>query len=168
MHFIKVISDASGISEIAIQDYLKNVEQELKHEKEEIKVAGEAIAKMHRKDSIERKLLGIALWQKSLKAPTMDFEMIFNKLGEVSKKYEDSTQDLLFEAEIFYNDNENLEKSVKEMFLNLEEENINELLAKKIQELGREPDGERGKQILQEINELTKKKEEIKNNRVKK
>ena len=123
---------------------------------------------MYRKDSIERKLLGIALWQKSLKVPTVDFEMIFNKLGEVSKKYEDSTQDLLFEAEIFYNNNENLEKSVKEMFLNLEEEKINELLAQKIQDLGREPNGERGKQILQEINELTKKKEEIKNSRIKK
>ena len=54
------------------------------------------------------------------------------------------------------------------MFLNLEEENINETLAQKMQELGRDPDDKRGQEILQEINELNKKKEDIKNNRVKK
>lgn len=168
MHFIKTISDASGISESAIQDDLKNVEQELKHEKEEIKGAGKAIREMYRKDSIERKLLGIALWQKTLKDPVVDFENILNKLGEVSKKYEDIKPDLIFEAEVFYAHNENLKESLAEMFLNLEEENINETLAQKMQELGRDPDEKRGQEILQEINELNKKKEDIKNNRVKK
>ena len=168
MHFIKTISDASGISESAIQDDLKNVEQELKNEKEEIKGAGKAITQMYRKDSIERKLLGIALWQKTLKEPVVDFENILNKLGEVSKKYEDIKPDLIFEAEVFYAHNENLKESLAEMFLNLEEENINETLAQKMQELGRDPDDKRGQEILQEINELNKKKEDIKNKRVKK
>ena len=54
------------------------------------------------------------------------------------------------------------------MFLNLEEENINEELNKKMSELKREPEGEKGKKILQEINELIKKKEDIKNGRLSK
>lgn len=168
MFFIKKISDVSGIPEAALQDDLKKIEQEQKNEKEEIRGAGEAVTKMHRKDSIERKLLGIALWQKTLQAPTIDFESILNKLEEVSAKYEDSKQDLLFEAEVFYASNENLEKSVEEMFLNLEEENINEKLARHMQELGRETDAKRSQEILQEISELNKKKENIKNSRIKK
>ena len=67
-----------------------------------------------------------------------------------------------------HTDNDNLEKDVAEMFLNFEEENINEELNKKMSELKREPEGEKGKKILQEINELIKKKEEIKNGRLNK
>lgn len=164
-HFISMVSNKSGMSEDDVRDRLKHSEQQLKNDKAEIKEAGESFTKMYRKDSIERKLLGIALWQQSLSTPTLDFENILSKLGAVVEKYKDIKQDLLFEAEVFYTDNENLEKSVAEMFANLEEENINEILTQKMQELIREPDGERGKQILQEINELNKKKEDIKNNR---
>ena len=167
-HFIKKISDLSNIPQNALQDDLKKIEQELKYEKEEIKEAGDALTKMYRKDYIERKLLGIALWQQTLPTPIVDFEIIFNKLGEVYKKYEDIKRDLIFEAEVFYTNNENLEKSIKEMFLNLEEENINEELSKKMLELKEASDEELGRNILHEINELNKKKEDIKNSRLKK
>ena len=168
MHFVKLISDVSSISQDALKDDLKKIEQELKYEKEEIKEAGEALNKLYRKDYIERKLLGIALWQKSLAIPTIDFEMILDKLGNIYKKYEDIKEDLIFEAEVFYANSENLKKSVTEMFFNLEEENINEKLSKKMLELRQTQDQERGKMILQEINELNKKKEDIKNGRLKK
>ena len=52
------------------------------------------------------------------------------------------------------------------MFSNLEEENVNEELNKKMLELGRASNEESGKVILKEINELTKKKEDIKNGRL--
>ena len=39
----------------------------------------------------------------------IDFEIIFSKLGEVCRKYEDIKQDLIFEAEVFYTNSENLE-----------------------------------------------------------
>lgn len=166
-YFIKKISDLSGIDVGALQDDLKKIEQELKYEKEEIKEAGETQGKVYRKDYIERKLLGIALWQKTLPKPAVDFEMILAKLGEAQKKYENLTQDLIFEAEVFYTNSENLEQSIKEMFLNLEEENINEELGKKMLMLRKELNQESAKNILQEINELNKKKEDIKNGRLK-
>jgi len=168
MYFLKKISDLSGISQNALQDDLKKIEQEFKYEKEEIKEAKEALKKIYRKDYIERKLLGIALWQKSLTTPIIDFKTMLEKLGEVSQKYKDIMQDLIFEAEVFYINNEKLEDSVKEMFLNLEEENINEELNRKILELKKTKNEEAGKIILKEINELTKKKEDIKNGRLKK
>jgi DNA primase len=168
MHFVKRISDVSSISQDALKDDLKKIEQELKYEKEEIKEMGEALNKLYRKDYIERKLLGIALWQKSLAVPTVDFEMILDKLGNIYKKYEDIKEDLIFEAEVFYANSENLKKSIAEMFLNLEEENINEELSKKMLELRQVTDQEKGQIILQEINELNKKKEDIKNGRLKK
>ena len=165
MHFIKKISDLSGISQNALQDDLKKIEQEFRYEKEEIKEAGESLTKMYRKDYIERKLLGIALWQQTLPTPAVDFEIIFNILWVVGKKYEVVKQDLIFEAEVFYTNNEKLENSITEMFLNLEEENINEELSKKMLELRQTSNEEIGKKILKEINELNKKKENIKNNR---
>jgi DNA primase len=159
-YFIKKISDLSGIPETALEDDLKKIEQELKYEKEEIKEAGDTFHKLYRKDYIERKLLGIAFWQKDAK--------ILEKLGDVAKKYENIKEDLIFEAEVFYANNENLEKSVAEMFDNLEEENINEELSKKMLELKQNTDQEKGRLILREINELNKKKEDIKNGRLKK
>src|ERR1035437_8198165 len=168
MHFVKKISDVSSIPQDALKDDLKKIEQELKYEKEEIKEAGEVLNKLYRKDYIERKLLGIALWQNSLATPAIDFKTILEKLEDVYKKYEDVKEDLIFEAEVFYTNNEDLKKSVTEMFFNLEEENINEKLSKKMLELRQTQDQERGKMILQEINELNKKKEDIKNGRLKK
>ncbi len=166
MHFIKKISDVSSIPQDALQDDLKKIEQELKYENVEIKEAKESLETMRKKDYIERKLLGIALWQKTLPTPITDFETIFGKLGNVYEKYKDAKEDLIFEAEVFYANNDKLEKSVQEMFLNLEEENINEELSKKMLELRGTKEEETGKRILQEINELNKKKENIKNGRL--
>ncbi|OGI45667.1 DNA primase [Candidatus Nomurabacteria bacterium GWB1_40_6] len=168
MYFLKKISDASSIPLDALQDDLKKIEQEFKYETEEIKEAGETLTKIYRKDRIERNLLGIALWQQTLPESVVDFKSIFEKLGDTGEKYKDSEEDLIFEAEVSHTSNENLEKDVAEMFLNLEEENINEELNKKMSELKREPEGEKGKKILQEINELIKKKEDIKNGRLSK
>lgn len=168
MYFLKKISDASSIPLDALQDDLKKIEQEFKYETEEIKEAGETLTKIHRKDRIERNLLGIALWQQTLSTPIVDFKTIFEKLGKVEEKYKNSKEDLIFEAEVSHVNNENLEKDVAEMFLSFEEENINEELNNKMSELKRTPEGETGKKILQEINELIKKKEDIKNGRLNK
>lgn len=168
MHFIKKISDLTLIPLEALQDDLRKIEQELKYEKEEIKEASETANKLYRKDYIERKLLGIAFWQKTLENPVVDFEAILKKLDEVAKKYEAIKQDLIFEAEVFFINNSDLEKSVVEMFLNLEEEKINEELNKKMMELRQTKNEELGRKVLQEINELNKKKEDIKNGRLNK
>ncbi len=167
-NFLKKIQDETSISEAFLLEDLKKIEQEHKYEKEEIQKAGETLTNLYRKDYIERRLLGIALWQKSLPAPAIDFESIFEKLKVAYDKYENSQEDLIFEAEIFYENDDNLKRNITEMTLNLEEEKINEELGKKMLELRYATNEKTGQELLKEINELNKKKEDIKNSRSKK
>ena len=167
-HFLKKISDISGIPENALQEDLEKIEQESKKEISGIKEVTRDESKIFRKDYIERRLVGIALWQKNSKNPIIDFENIIHTLGGIPEKYGLSKEDLIFEAEVFYTDSKNLKKDVDEMLFNFEEEKINEALERKMQELRLIKNKEDEINILTEINDLNKKKETIKNNRSKK
>jgi DNA primase len=176
-HFITLISNKSGIAENALIEDLKKVESELKYEKEETKIAKENVEKKLRKDPIERRLLGIAFWQEGLKNRTIDPELIFKKLDKIKEIYKNIKEDLIYEAEEFYSNSENLQKDVNEMLLNIEEEYLNEELIQKMIELQNFKDNPEGKPsasygagkeeigILKKINEINKRKEEIKNSR---
>ena len=72
---------------------------------------------------------------------------------------------MIYEAEEFYSNNENLEKDVHEMLLNVEEEYLNEELSKKMLELQNFKGKEEEIEILRRINEINKRKEEIKSGR---
>jgi len=174
-HFIKLISDKSGITQNALIEDLKKVESELKSETEETKIAKENVEKKFRKDPIERRLLGIAFWQESLKEKTIDPGIIFEKLEKVREIYDNIKEDLIYEAEEFYSNSEDLQKDIDEMMLSLEEEYLNEELFKKMMELRNiknQPTNEQNKdkeiEILKRIDEINKRKEEIKNSRNKK
>ncbi len=167
-HFISLISGKSGISENALLEDLKKVEVEQKNEKEETKTAIENVEKKLRKDPIERRLLGIAFWQEGLKEKKVNPEQIFNKLEKVKEKYTDLKEDLIYEVEEFYLNDETLERDVGEMLLNIEEEYLNEELAKKMIELQSLKGKKEEIEILKRINEISRRKEEIKNGRIKK
>jgi len=169
-HFITLISNKSGIPENALMEDLKKVEFEFKHEKEDIKIAKENVEKKLRKDPIERRLLGIAFWQEGIPNKKIDPELIFKKLGKekVREKYEDRKEDLIYEVEEFYSNDENLDKDVHEMLLNIEEEYLNEEFSKKMIEHQNCKDKKEKEEIFKKINEITKRKEDIKNSRIKK
>lgn len=176
-HFITLISNKSGIAEGALMEDLKKVEFELKHEKEDTKTAILNIEKKIRKDPIERRLLGIAFWQEGLKDKKIDPKLIFEKLAspvssgpkeKVREKYENIKEDLIYEVEEFYSNDENLEKDVNEMLLSIEEEYLNEELAKQMMELHNLKGKEEEIEIFKKINEINKRKEDIKNGRLKK
>jgi DNA primase len=176
-HFIKLISNKSGIAENALLEDLKKVQSELKSETEETKIATENVEKRMRKDPIERRLLGIAFWQEGIKDKIIDPELIFQKLDKIKDIYKNIKEDLIYEAEEFYLNNENLQKDVNEMLLNIEEEYLNEELNDKMIELKSLKNNPEGKplasygagkeevEILKKIDEIIKKKEKIKNNR---
>lgn len=164
-HFLTLVSNKSGVGEAALREDLKKVESEQKFEKEEIQTARENVEKKLRKDPIERRLLGIAFWQESLKEPSIDPKPIFEKLTKVKPAYEGSKEDLIFEAEEFYSKSEHLEKDIKEMLLSIEEEYLNEELIKSMIELKNVKNKEEEMEILKRINEINKRKEEIKNSR---
>ena len=164
-HFIKIISNKSGIAENALLEDLKKVQSELKFETEEIRTAKENVEKKMRKDPIERRLLGIAFWQENIQDKTIDPELIFQKLDKAKEIYKDIEEDLIYEAEEFYSNSENLQKDVDEMLSNIEEEYLNEELNKKMVELNNFKNKKEEMEILKKINEIIKKKEEIRNNR---
>ena len=162
-HFIKLISNKSGIVENALLEDLKKVQSELKSETEETKTAKENVEKKMRKDPIERRLLGIAFWQEGIKDRTIDPELIFQKLHEVKEVYKNIKEDLIYEAEEFYLNSGNLQKDVNEMLLNIEEEYLNEELNKKMIELKSLKDEKGEMEILKKMDEIIKRKEKIKN-----
>ena len=141
------------------------MESELKYEKEETATARTNVEKKLRKDPIERRLLGIAYWQEGVKDKIIDPEIIFTKLERAREAYEDKKEDLIYEAEAFYFNNENLQKEVGEMLLSIEEEYLNEELVNKMIELKNVKDKKMEIEILKKINEINKRKEEIKNSR---
>lgn len=179
MFFIKKISDSSGISQDALQDDLKKIEQELKYEKEEIKEAKEALSTGYKKDYIERKLLGIIFWQKTLSQPRIDADGILKELSEILKTTEnilverskDKKEDLIFEAEVFYGGDIDIEKDAREMLSNLREEYLKEELERKMRDLHNAEeakDKEKSAQILKECQMLNSQIQDIKNGRIKK
>ncbi len=164
-HFVTLISNKSGIPEVSIIEDLRKVESDLRNEKEDTKIAIENVEKKLRKDPIERRLLGIAFWQESIKDKTIDPELIFKKLNKAKEIYINIKEDLISEVENFYSNNENLERDVNEMLLNIEEEYLNEELNRRMIEFHNFKGQKEEIEILKKINEITKKKEEIKNNR---
>lgn len=164
-HFLKLISERSGIPEQALLEDFKKVQSELKYDTDDTSLVLENAEKRLRKDPIERRLLGIAFWQEGLKEKVIDPQAIFKKLERAKAFYQDKKEDLIYEAEEFYAGSENLEKDVREMMLSLEEEYLNEELSKKMTELKSEGGKGQEMEILKRIDEINKRKEEIKNSR---
>ncbi len=175
-HFIKKISDALGIPENALKDDLKKIEQEIKFEKKEIKEIKNIENKVFRKDYIERRLLGIILWQKTLSKQAINVGKTLEELakilntteGDILEKVKDSAEDFIFEAEVFYGEDINLEKDVRELLSNLKEEYLEEELFKKRRELHiaeEKKDLDKATQIFKEINEIVNKIQDIKSGR---
>jgi len=176
-YFLKKISDASSIPEEALQEDLNKVSDMLKQEREDITEAIEAV-KQHRKDHILSRLLGIALWQKSLEKAVIEPERLLENLSQLlGKSVQDilggtalNGEDLIFEAEVFYGKYEGLEKEVEELLTNLKEEYLKEELGMKMRELHaaeEHKEQEKSSQILKEINEINNKIQAIKNSRTK-
>ncbi|MBI3306115.1 DNA primase [Candidatus Nomurabacteria bacterium] len=172
MHFLKKTADASGIGEQALKDDLEKVARDQRHERREIEEAKE-FSRESRKEYILRKLLGIILWQKSLKDSIADPDKVMEKVNlilnaskqELLEKIKTSRGDLIFEAEVFYGEKkDNLEKDVSELLRNLEKEHLNEKLGLKMRELHHAEemkDAAKSELIMKEIKEISARKEEI-------
>jgi DNA primase len=176
-HFVKKISDLSQIPEEALKEDLVKIEKEFKYEKEEIEKAKELENKILRKDYIERRLLGIILWQKNLPNKAIDVEKTIKEFSDTLNIKEDeifnkkdNKEDLIFEAEVFYGGDVDLKKDTEELLMNFKEEHLKEKLFKKMQELRdfeMKKDLDKSNQVLKEINEINKSIQNIKNNRLK-
>ena len=179
VHFVKKISDASGIPEVALGEDLKRVNENLKFEKDEIQEAKEKHSSLFRKDYIERRLFGIIFWQRELPKPVVDVSGVLQKLGEflnggvdkILEKLGSSKEDLIYEAEVFYGGDVDLKKDLDELLSNFKEEYLKENLAEKMKELRLAEEGKdvsKSTEILKECQIISNKIQDLKNGRIKK
>lgn len=175
-HFIKKIHETTQIPEEALNEDLKKVSEQAKLEKSEVKQVEKAESALFRKDYIERRLLGIIFWQQGLKESSLNLEDLMKEISEILeispeeilKRTEDLKEDLIFEAEVFYQDEINLKKDVTELLNNLKEENLKEKLMQKmkiLQDFEEKKDSKKVSEVLKEIHEINNKIQEIKNSR---
>lgn len=177
-YFIKKISGASSVAVSALEEDLKKIEQELKYEKNEIEQIKESSTYVFRKDYILRRLLGIVLWQQGSTNKSINTEEVLKNLAEIlnieKEKLLDNTkdekEDLIFEAEVFYEDVTRLQKETAELLSNLNEEYLKEQLSVKMQELHlseENKDTTKTAEILKECQIISNKIEDLKNSRAK-
>ena len=127
-----------------------------------------------RKDKIKEKILGIFLWQSSIKDSKLDLEAIKKKYKEItedddflSSEREVSLKEkgrLVFEAEIYCNQKQSIQDQIEDLFLNLEKECLKESLADLRKVLKRAEDDENKEQeedILGQIQKIGHKIEEL-------
>ncbi len=173
MHFLKLISDKSSIPTGALETDLKKIEQDMRSEYKEVEEIIKEESKVFKKDYIERKLLGIILWQKSISSPTVDVDLILKELADIFNKKEsevllgktENAPDLIFEAEVFYGGDADLKKDVRELLENLKLESLKEELSKKMRELKvaeGSKDVARSTQILKDCQVINEKIQNIK------
>lgn len=170
--YIKKISELTNISENVLIEDLKNIPKE----NDTFLISEKNTNILLRKDYIERRLLGIIFWQKSLEKSLIDVdkyldefcEMVNIPKEEILNQSSVLKNDFIFEAEVFYGDSIHLEKDIKELLANLKEEKLKERLTEKMQELHlaeKDKKEDKIKDLLVDINTLNKEIEKIKNSR---
>ncbi len=170
--YIKKIAELTNISENVLIEDLKNIPKE----NDMFLVSEKNTSVLLRKDYIERRLLGIIFWQKSLEKSLLDVEKYLDEFCEITNisKEEILNQssvlknDFIFEAEVFYGDSSYLEKDLNELLVNFKEEKLKERLTEKMQELysaEKDKKEEEVKDLLLDIDSLNKEIEKIKNSR---
>ncbi len=176
-YFLKKISDMSSVPVSALEEDLKKVIHDGARQHISMEEEKKAPAQKFRKDYIERKLLGIIFWQQSAAKKAIDEAKLLQELADILHtepsvlidKNAEAKEDLVFEAEVFYGKEENLEKDVGELLLNLQEEYLKEELMQKMAELHmyeEKKDHEKGSRVLKEIHEINTKIQNIKSGRL--
>ncbi len=176
--FLKRISDISQIPVAALKDDLQKISEEGKFEKMEAGGIEEANKELRKKDYILKRLLGIIFWQNSKKEKVFEVDGVLKELvdilnlskEEIHEAYKDSIEDLIFEAEVFYEEGADLNKDVLELLNNLKEEQLKEELMLKMRELHvaeENKDKAKSEQILKECQVINNKIQGFKNSRIK-
>jgi len=130
-HFVAKIRDLTKIDENAIWEDLKRLEKSMQVNSGTLAVAGqtEEASVLSRKDSIERKILGLVYWQESQEKPILDVHTLKKRLEKIvgkdswDKILADSVEkksELIFESEVIYKGSEKIQIEIEEMLMGLE------------------------------------------------
>ena len=137
-HWVKKISEKTGIDEKAIWEDLKKVKVEAGVAGAEIKVANFSKENLiERKDSIERRILGVINWQEKDIEKIIDINKAKEKIEEIIgeenfKKWNQAGAEVIneatFEAEQYY-EKKKLQAVLDELLMELEKEYVTKKLS---------------------------------------
>lgn len=175
-HFVSTVAHRIGISEDAVYSELNKVHTDSNFYKRKKDIDIEHIPKkLDKKASILRKLIGIIIWQKTLKKIFVDINEIIkeleNMLGKEKfsqiKDSQDNTEELLFETEYLYmNNEEGLKDEVGELLNNLKKEHLKEDLEEvlsKLKSAEEENNSQKINKFMKEYKKLSDKLSNINN-----
>ena len=173
-HFIHEIAERTTIKEQAIHDDLKRVATKDK----DLSVGSVIVSSLlSRKNQVERLLLGLILWQEKVDEPKLDIVKLKddyskilgqNKFKEIFDESKRISDELIFQAESYYSDRDELELELVELLTNLEEDVIKEELGVAVRDLSFAEKGrdiERSKELLALCHRLSSRLAEIKKKR---
>ncbi len=174
--FLQKISGRTGLSVATLKEDLLSVAKTIQNEKETIASIEKEQLEIVKKDYILRRLIGTVFWQSGIESKLIDSKELLREIAQVlntkvevlEEKYSPMKEDLIYEAEVFYNEGIDLNKDIRELVSNLKEENLKEELARKMRELYEAEeagDNEKTQAILKECQIINNKIQDLKNSR---
>jgi len=173
-HFVKKIVAKTGIDEKAIWDDLKKVKIEPGVAGAEAKIGSFKDQEViQRKDSIERRVIGVIKWQEKDTEKIIDIDKMEARVKEIIgeenfdkwlKAGDQIINEAIFEAEQYYDKNK-IQTVLDELLMELEKEYIKKELAGAMNEMIRaekEKDLKKRDTMMGKCNELTKKLAKLK------
>jgi len=184
--FIAEVAEKAGLKEEAVWQDLKKIKEEggtLNTVDKEVlsinaKISGEEISRS-RIYNTAAKIMGIIFWQEKLKNRSIDTKIIEERLKELVGETEFKPflelppfkkEELLFEAETYYENKDNLEMIVDDLLLSLEESLLKGRFAEIVKKLGvaeRDNNKEAATKLLIECKEIGQKINDLNNKKTK-
>ncbi len=179
-HYIKLIKEKTGISEESIREDLVKTEALMKGEVASVKKIEAQHTASTRHDAIVRKLFGLFYYLDKNPSPSIDVESLRTSIRTIAgenydnliKSIEPFKDELLLEAEVTFGlDVKGLQDDLNELMVNFEEDLIRKELGDAIEKLTRaerEKDKAHIEVLIQRIDLLTKKTNELLKRKIKK
>jgi DNA primase len=177
-HFVSEVARALSLSEEPIWEELKRISSvagasEMDGMDESERTPKTLVGTERRRDTIERKILGILFWQRNVAEPAIDLKRFIDEYRTIvgEQSYEatermsaEKKNDYIFEAEVYYQNAEDLTQELELLLANFEQEVLREQFVVAMDELRMaelKGDTSRSAEILKKCQEISKKLNEI-------
>jgi DNA primase len=138
-HFVSIFAHKLGLSESSVYEELSKVKSNrTQYNQENILIVNKkeekVLSNKNKKDTIEKKLISIIIWQKSLEEPCINIENTEKELERIIGKEkalhliqkQDNIEELLFVVEKMHDNDDKLDEEMNELLSNLEQEYLKE------------------------------------------
>ncbi len=165
-HFVSLINHKTGFKEEMIWEDLKKAEKMAGDEYRVVEEIKNERILYSRKNNIERKIAGILFWQELQTEPVLDVELIKGRFAHITgepvtetlKRHEQGKDELILEAEIFFDKSKRLNEETEELLVNLEEDSLKAAFGKALAGLSQAEklkDKDKAKELLERCKELS-------------